>query len=220
MSKSLVFLFDMDGVLVNSEQAWIPHQTNFSTKLFGPKIYKKIGSTIGISIDEIYKKAAKYGFQLSIDEYYKAYDKQAKIIYTEAPLTKGVEDFIKYLKMKNFKIGLVSSSRRIWIDIVIKKLNMLNTFDHIISLNDRKDLKSKPNPDGYFEAIKTFSASPSNTLILEDSNPGIASAKASGAFTIGFKEHLLSSYIQIQADSYALNLSEVKLIVDRRLATL
>lgn len=220
MSKSLAFLFDMDGVLVNSEQAWIPHQVNFSTKLFGPKIYKKIGSTIGISIDEIYKRATKYGFQLSTDEYYKAYDKQAKVIYTEATLTEGIEDFIKYLRMKNFKIGLVSSSRRVWIDIVIKKLNMLDAFDLIISLNDRKDLKSKPSPDGYLEAIKTLGAFPSNTLILEDSNPGIASAKASGAFTIGFKEHLLSSYIQIQADSNALNLSEVKSIVDKHLATL
>ena len=38
MNKPLVFLFDMDGVLINSEDAWIPHQIKFYTDLFGTNI--------------------------------------------------------------------------------------------------------------------------------------------------------------------------------------
>ena len=35
------FIFDMDGVILDSETVWIPYQDDFSTKLFGAKIYKK-----------------------------------------------------------------------------------------------------------------------------------------------------------------------------------
>lgn len=211
----MLFLFDMDGVLIDSESAWKPYQNNFSTNLFGEEIYKKIGSTIGISIDDIYKKAEMFGFKLNREKYYEIYDRQAEIIYNEAKQTKGIQEFILYLKNKKIKVGLVSSSRKKWIDIVLKKLNIINEFDLVISLNERKDLKSKPNPDGYLEAMKVLHSFPQETIILEDSNSGILSAEASGAFTIGYKEHLLANYNQIEADCYAENLNEVRIIINK-----
>lgn len=213
--RNKAFIFDMDGVLIDSERAWVPYQNEFSTRLFGDDIYKKIGSTIGISIDAIYEKAKQQGFNLSLEEYYKIYDEQAKLIYSNALPTPNVDILINYLKDKNFKLGLVSSSRRNWINIVLEKMNIEDSFDFILSLNDRKDLKSKPYPDGYFEAMKYLSAVPKTTIVLEDSNSGIQSAKSSGAYTIGYKELLLPNYSQVGADNYAANISDVIKIVDK-----
>lgn len=209
----------MDGVLIDSEHAWIPYQDQFSTTLFGKDIYSKIGSTVGISIDAIYKKAQQQGFNLSIGEYYRIYDEQAKLIYANARLTPNIEKLISRLKAKGFKLGLVSSSRRNWIDMALGRLNIENDFDFILSLNDRKDLKSKPHPDGYIEAIKYLHSTSETTIILEDSDAGIQSAKNSGAYTIGFKEHLLPKYMQTGADIYAANMLEVIKVVDKVLTT-
>ncbi|MBI3289803.1 HAD family phosphatase [Candidatus Microgenomates bacterium] len=214
-NKNRAFIFDMDGVLIDSENAWIPYQDQFSTTLFGKDIYNKIGSTIGISINEIYKKAQQQGFSLNIEEYYRIYDEQAKLIYTNARPTPNVDKLINHLKSKGFKLGLISSSRRNWIDMALRRLNIENDFDFILSLNDRKELKSKPHKDGYIEAIKYLHATSKTTIVLEDSNAGIQSAKSSGAFTIGFKEHLLPKYVQTGADIYVANMLEVIKVVDK-----
>jgi HAD superfamily hydrolase (TIGR01509 family) len=208
------FIFDMDGVLLNSEEAWIPYQHSFSTNLFGEKIYKKIGSTVGLSIDAIYQNAARHGFSMGIDKYYQIYDKQAALIYADAQPTKDLKKLIEFLKEKQFKLGLVSSSRRVWIDIALTKLDMNNAFDLILSVNDDKDIKSKPYPDGYITAMNKLEVVPDNTIVLEDSNAGIESSLSSGAYTIAYREHLLPGYIQKEADAKANNIYEVIEVVN------
>ena len=216
MSKeNKAFIFDMDGVLIDSESAWAPYQNQFSTSLFGRDIYSRIGSTIGISVDEIYKRAQQYGFGLSLDEYYRIYDEQARIIYANAVPTPNMNGLINHLITQGFKLGLVSSSRRNWIEIVLARLNIGDEFDFVLSLNDRKDLKSKPHPDGYIEAMEYLQVTSRRTIVLEDSNAGIQSAKSSGAYTIGFKALLLPNYVQTGADIYAANVSDVIKIVDK-----
>lgn len=203
------FIFDMDGVIIDSENAWIPFQDEFSTKLFGPKIYKKIGPSVGATIDTVYANAKKYGFTMDIQQFYNIYDDQAKKVYRNAKPTKDLIQLINWLKINNFKIGLVSSARRIWIDLVINKLKITDQFDYILSINDRKDLESKPSPSGYIEAINKLNIKSNRTIILEDSNVGIQSAKKSGAIVIGFKEYLNKNDIQQDAHYYASDISEV-----------
>jgi len=73
---------------------------------------------------------------------------------------------------------LTSTSRGKWIKLALKKLNFKkNDFDYILSLNDRKDLRPKPYPDGYIETMKVLDTTPKSTIVLEDSNSGIKSAK-------------------------------------------
>jgi len=210
------FIFDMDGVLIDSERAWVPHQHAFSTGLFGEEIYKKIGSTVGLSIDTIYQNAVKHGFAMDIDTYYEVYDKQAEIIYGTAQPTQNIEELINYLEKEQFKVGLVSSSRGVWIDLALTKLGIKDSFDFILSLNDEKSILPKPYPDGYLAAMKALGVSPERTTILEDSNFGIASAKASGAYTIAYTEHLLPDYIQQGADAYAASVGEIIALINTR----
>lgn len=208
------FIFDMDGVIINSEKAWVPHQQKFSTSLFGKKIYQKIGSTIGLSIDTIYQNAVKHGFKMDINKYYEFYDKQAKVIYEAAQPTQNIEILVHYLRKNKLKLGLVSSSRGVWINLALIKLKMKDVFNFILSLNDEKLIRPKPHPDGYIAAMKGLVVSPRQTIILEDSNIGIDSAKSSGAYTIAYKEHLFLGYIQKGADACANNVYDVIQLVN------
>jgi beta-phosphoglucomutase-like phosphatase (HAD superfamily) len=210
------FIFDMDGVLIDSERAWVPHQRAFSTALFGEEIYNQIGSTVGLSIDTIYQNAVKHGFSMNLGQFYDRYDKQAEIIYGEAEPTQDIDILFGYLRNKQFKIGIVSSSRKKWIDLVLAKFDSKHSFDFVLSLNDEKSFKPKPSPDGYVAAMQALNSDPDHTTILEDSNPGIASAKASGAYTIAYTEHLMPGYEQHGADDHASNIDEIIALLDAR----
>ncbi len=210
------FIFDMDGVLVNSEQVWSQDETNFHNELFGEEIAQKIGKTIGMSLNTLYDKAVEYGFSMNKNEYILRYDTKAASIYQKVKITDGVEQLAQKLIELEYKLGVVSSSRRNWIDKVINRLSFKHNLEYIISITDRPDLPPKPNPDAYLDAIKHLHASPATTIILEDSNSGIQAAKASGAFTIGFRGSLVSGYKQTGADVYADTMEEVIKIVESR----
>lgn len=209
------FIFDMDGVIVDSENAWIPYEEKFLKNLVGEKIYTKIGDTVGMGVRMIYQRATECGLNLDRETFYKKYDEQAEIIYKKAKITNNINTLVNFLISKNIKLGLVSSSRKTWVDMVLPQLSFKDKFEIIISLCDREDLQSKPYPDGYLEAMKKLNVKPEETIILEDSNTGIQSAKASGAYVISFSENLVPGYKQIKADAHAKNMMEVISIVKK-----
>jgi HAD superfamily hydrolase (TIGR01509 family) len=174
------FVFDMDGVIVDTENAWELYGDSFLLKLFGKKIREKVGDVIGMTINEEYSRAVKYGFSMDKQQYIKLYDEKAKYVFSKAAITPDVNLLAEELIKMKFKIGLVSSSRRTWINYLLPRLNFGGKIDYIISVNDRTDLKPKPAPDAYLEAMKELGSIPQKTIILEDSNRGIQAAKSAG----------------------------------------
>lgn len=203
----------MDGVIIDDEEVWKKYKDDSLKKILDEAISKKIGNTIGMSVNSQYDAARELGFEMSREEFQKIYDKAASGIYRKAEITPGIEELAKVLIRNNFKLGLVSSSAMSWIHKVLPRLSFANKFESVISLNERFDLKPKPNPDGYIMTMESLMSQPSSTIILEDSNSGIASAKASGAFTIAFTQNLIKGYKQIEADAKANNIREVIVIV-------
>lgn len=207
------FIFDMDGVIVDSENAWKKNGNDFLQKLLGKKLSKEIGDTTGMSINSEYDLAKELGFKMSREKFQGIYDKAASIIYDRVDIAFETDKLVNFLIERNFKLGLLSASPASWINKVLRRLSFKDKFEKILSLNERLDLKPKPNPDGYIEMMNDLASSPSATIILEDSNRGIAAARASGAFTIAFTQNLVQGYKQIDADAKANNMEEVIEIV-------
>jgi beta-phosphoglucomutase-like phosphatase (HAD superfamily) len=198
------FIFDFDGVLVNNEPIWDIEKEVVFSQMFGANMFKKLGPTVGLNIDAIHQKTRDLGSAVSMPELVHAFRERAPEVYRNAPLTPGLEELKIELTRLNFHLGIVSASPREWIDIVLDRLTWsASEFKIVLSLQDRVDLAHKPSPDGYIHAMQELGASPKTTLILEDSNTGIASAKASGATVIGFKANLVPGYMQKGADFYA-----------------
>ena len=120
----------------------------------GHEIILIIGDLTGMSVNTVYEKAIAYGASMDYDEYLRRYDEKAASIYSKVSITEGVEELAKKLISWNFKLGLVSSAREKWIDYVLSMLSFQDKLQEVISINDRSDLKPKPNPDGYLEALK------------------------------------------------------------------
>lgn len=209
------FIFDMDGVLVDSERAWLGYDDALLSELFGKEIAEKIGNVIGMSVKVVYAKGVEYGATIDYETYVSKYDSAATRVYNRAELTPDAERLVEFLKKHGFRLGLVSSSRRKWIEQVLPRLSFKAHLEQIVSLNDREDLRPKPAPDGYIEVLQKLNADPEKSIVLEDSNTGIQAAKASRAYVIGFRGNLVPGYEQDGADTYAETMQGVMGVVEK-----
>jgi len=212
-----VFIFDMDGVLIRSEQEWIKIERDegLLEEMFGKAIADKIAGTVGIAIGEIYKQGIAMGAKISKDKFMEFYEAAALKVYRRCQITPGTKELVTYLKDKGWLLALASSSPKPWIKLVLDRLDWKDQLSLVLSVNEHPELKAKPAPDGYQYILKTLGASAPVSIALEDSNPGIVSAKAAGLLTIGYTEHLVDGYEQKGADVTAKNMDEVlKIIID------
>ena len=115
-----------------------------------------------------------------------------KLIEGELPLFPGVVTFIKALK-RNHSLGLVSMARRAEIDHVLGRAALTNYFDAVVSAEDVTECK--PDPSCYRSGLEFLNRRRGEAqviplradecLVIEDSPPGIRSARANGMRTLG-----------------------------------
>lgn len=216
MNCTRLFVFDMDGVLVASEKSWIEDEADFYVKLFGSDIAHAIGDMVGVSIEDIYEKAKDLGTKVTHEEYTLRSDEAAIRVYNRCPISVGADELVDYLVTHDWQIALLSSSPMRWIEQVLRRLSWRNKLAMVLSLNAHEELHPKPAPDGYVHLLQTFHADARQSVALEDSNPGIASAKSAGLFTIGYREHLPVGYRQQDADVTADSMQEVFVILQTK----
>jgi len=210
------FLFDMDGVLVDSERFWGPIEIPFLHKIFGAEVAEQIGQPVGMGLEAVYAEAIRLGAKFDRDEFLHGYEEVAMKVYDIAPITEGVATVAEKAINLGYKLGVVTQSPQTWLDRVIPQLPFKNSLEVIISLRERSDLRLKPAPDGFLEAFKQLNSEAKSSVVLEDSNTGIAGAKASGAYVIGYSGNLVDGYKQEGADVYADTMEEVANIVATR----
>lgn len=208
------FLFDMDGVLVDSERISMNDDRDFLAGVFGKSIVDQLGEVMGTTLAEVYQKAVEAGTSVTEKELCQKADGRLASIYAQAEPIKAGE-LVAYLKVHGYRLGVVSATPKKWVDHVLSQLAYGGQFEVVISINDTGGLRSKPAPDGFLEALKQLDAEPSKSFVLEDSNKGIASGKAAGCYVIGYRGHLIEGYQQTGADAYVNTMQEVAEIVER-----
>ena len=189
MKKAIIF--DMDGVLIDSEVAW--HELEYQH-------YKQIipgwrradhEHLTGMSQKDSYPMLKeRYGLEESWEKYVAFYDRTAEEIYhNRCELIPGSLDFLEELKQSGIPVGLASSSPHHWIRMVFERFPLKEFFGCVVSSED-VGRKGKPAPDVYLEAVKRLGMGPEECVAIEDSPNGVLSARRAGLFTIAFRtEH-------------------------------
>lgn len=212
MSKG--FIFDMDGVLIASIEYWHKYIESVWPDLVGSEVAAVCRVPVGQTPVSVYTEAVKHGSKVSKDVFLQKFNEIATKVYQEAPFTAGIEDLEEYLLSKQYKLGLISSSPKAWMDSVVQRLSFAEKINAIVSINDSSTLLPKPHPSGYLEIMNMLELTSDNTIVLEDSNSGIQAAKSAGVFTIGLTTNLLPEYTQHGADTYANSVEEIIQIVE------
>jgi HAD superfamily hydrolase (TIGR01509 family) len=181
-------IFDMDGVLIDSEGFYGEINYQYFEELGIAVTNEEYESFIGISADLMWsylKEKGKLKQEVSI---LKNGEKERKYKYlTEKPLIpmSGILPLLEKLKKQNYSLSLASSSDRKNIEVIVQKLDIASYFDYMVSGEEVQN--GKPAPDIFLKAATQLNIEPKNCCVIEDSNNGARAAKAAGMQCIGLR---------------------------------
>ena len=201
-------LFDMDGVLVESER----FINEAGVLMFREKGYEVDPDDFieftGMGEDRYLGGVAEkhnIPFNAAQDKA-RTYDIYESLVMNNIDPLPGVRNFIHKCKTKGLKIAVATSADHIKMVINLKELDIpFETFD--ATVNGLEIDKKKPAPDIFLKAADKLGVDPRNCLVVEDAISGVKAAKFAGArvlaLTTTFNEEELS-----EADWVAENLSK------------
>lgn len=183
------FIFDMDGVLIDSEPLWkIAMEQTFQE--VGCNLTKKdFQKTVGMRIDEV----VTYWFNHIGWEGTPAKEVEKRIIQRMIALIEengkplpGVIETLNFLKNSGKRIGLATSSYTILIATVLRTLGIEDAFDFVHSAEHEK--YGKPHPAVYLTVAEKLGVNPKECVVIEDSINGVISGKAAKMMVICIPE--------------------------------
>ncbi len=183
MIKAVVF--DMDGVIFDSErlvmECWKEIAEKYNIQGIEDACLESLGVNAKQTEEIMYRR---YG----IDFPYRQYAKEASLLfhsrYDGGRLLKkkGIAELLAYLKERNVKLAVASSTRQETVKQELQDGGLLSFFDCIIG-GDMVE-RSKPSPDIFLMACKQLNAVPEDTYVIEDSYNGIRAAYAANMIPI------------------------------------
>ncbi|MEM0333467.1 MAG: HAD family phosphatase [Candidatus Aenigmatarchaeota archaeon] len=171
---------DLDGTLVNSLPVYAETYLLLFEKLkisVKENIVKNSGESPEELAKKIYEKYIK-DFGISYEEFIKMKNEILEKNIDKIKFNIGAKELLFFLKERNYKLGIVTSSNKSITEKILKNLGLENFFDVIITSDDVKN--TKPDPEPYILATKKICLLPGECIAIEDSVYGVISAKLAG----------------------------------------
>lgn len=171
-------VFDLDGVLVDSEPVWEEVRRAFVADHGGAWQPDTQSRLMGMSTPEWAAYLHELGVDLPPEDIARGVvDQMAARYRDEVPLMPGAVEAVRRLSERT-TLGLASSSPRRLIDVVLDAAGLTESFAATVSTEEVP--RGKPAPDGYLEAARRIGADPGGCVAVEDSSNGLRSAYAAG----------------------------------------
>jgi HAD superfamily hydrolase (TIGR01509 family) len=205
-------IFDFDGLILETEeptfQSWQEVYRSFGFSLpfstwaimvgttrsdFDPR--KELQMLVKDTIDwedvETRRKASEYA------------------LIVAQPILPGAEQYLGDARRLGLKIGLASNSSRQWVIGHLTRLGLVEYFDCICTSDEVQNIK--PDPEPYLFVLRGLEVNSDEAFALEDSPPGIGSAKGAGLYCVTVPNALTSQLVLSQADFQLNSLTEMPL---------
>ena len=172
-------VFDLDGVLLDSEQVWDEVRETLARERGGRWSERAQQDMMGMSSPEWSRYMHEVvGLPESPEEINDEVVRQMLERYRERlPLLPGAVDAVRRLAAR-WPLGLASSSNRPLIDAFLDAAGLADTFTATVSSEEVAG--GKPAPDVFLEAARRLGVEPSTCAAIEDSTNGIRAARAAG----------------------------------------
>jgi HAD superfamily hydrolase (TIGR01509 family) len=176
-------VFDLDGVIIDSEQLWDEVREGLARERGGRWSEQAQADMMGMSSTEWSRYMHEVvGLPEPPEEINREVVCRMIASYSEhLPLVDGAVDAVKRLAA-HWPLGVASSSNRELIDHVLELSGLAPCFKVTVSSEEVE--RGKPAPDVYLEAARRLGAEPSRTVSIEDSASGIRSAHAAGIHVV------------------------------------
>jgi HAD superfamily hydrolase (TIGR01509 family) len=176
-------LFDNDGLTLDTEPAWTRAEVALFERhgsQFTPENKRELLGTAPVdAAAKLERMLGLPGDQLNAELY--------ELVLVE--VAAGVEpmpgavDLLAALRGAGIPVGLVSNSRRGFVERGLRSAGLEGAFAVIVTAEEVA--RPKPAPDAYVAGAVALGAAPGECAVLEDSPTGLAAGRAAGALTIG-----------------------------------
>ena len=181
-------IFDMDGVLIDSEPVYLHHQYAHLKPSYPWITLESMYPLVGISGQEYMPFMAKLcrrtddaAFRQEMD----AMNAGCQVYYPDI-LRKEVRPLLHELKQMGLQVALASSSSRECIEQVLTQCKIRELFDCIVS--GHEFTRSKPDPEIYRFTMDKLGRRPEECLIVEDSTYGVQAGTAAGGVVAALRD--------------------------------
>jgi HAD superfamily hydrolase (TIGR01509 family) len=176
-------VFDLDGVIVDSEQVWDEVREQYAREHGGTYSERSTRDMMGMSSPEWSRYLADVvGVPGTPEEINAAIVERMLARYGEAPpLIPGAVDAVRRIAAR-WPLAIASSSNPELIEVVVRAAGLGDVFE--IAVSSQEVARGKPAPDVYLEAARRLEVDPASCGAVEDSHNGIRSAKAAGMFVV------------------------------------
>ena len=185
MSRIKGFIFDMDGVLTDTEHRWSTAMQEVCSAHGGTFTHEMKMAMIGMSTPEWSAFMVEHmGVQLPPTAVAEAVEVRVLELYDEhLPLVPGSIDAVKRLS-ESFAVAIASSSA---LRVIERSVRIMGIEDLLTAtVSSQEVARGKPSPDVYLEAVRRLGLAPSECAAIEDSSSGMHAAHAAGLATLGF----------------------------------
>lgn len=179
MQSSLVVLWDLDGVLVDTGrfhyQSWVETLASLG-QAFAPETFR---ATFGMNnhgvLSVVLGRAPTPAELRDVADHKEALFRE--MVAGQAEPLPGVRDWLGRLQAAGARQAVASSAPQANIDVLVDALSLREYFDALVS---GEKMPGKPNPDVFLEAARRLGAPPTRCVVVEDAVAGVAAAKAAG----------------------------------------
>lgn len=212
MTPFSAVLFDMDGVLVDSEMYWDINAKDFFAfrgLTITPELKRRLsGGAVPANVAWL---KDTYSWPEPLEELLGQYNGFSERIYDEQamPLA-GVHSFLPLVKQKGYKTAIGSGSSLSRIQKIVDRFSWHNHFDTLVSSDHVRGV-GKPAPDIFIHAASTLGVAPNACVVIEDSENGVKAAKAAGMTCVAIPDVRWSHGDFSQADIVCESMEDKKL---------
>ena len=177
LSRKRLLIFDLDGTLVDSSPLHArAFQETFARHGVSVDYNSIAGMTTAAAVD-------KLTAGLALDEGERSRlvgekrDRALRMLETELSPIEGAVDFVRAARSR-FALALCTSASRRGAETSLARVGLEGCFDPVITAEDVT--RGKPDPEPFLKALSVRSAEPSEALVFEDADSGLAAAAAAG----------------------------------------
>ncbi|WP_243716914.1 HAD family hydrolase [Actinomadura darangshiensis] len=176
-------LFDMDGLLIDSESVWLEVESEVMAWLGGewtPAHQERlVGGSLYVAVDYMLELTGADAPREEVGR--RMLDGMAGRLSSCVPMMPGAKDLLAAVRAAGVPAALVSSSHRRLIEPV---LDAVGREHFALSVAGDEVARTKPDPEPYLTAAARLGAVPARCVVLEDSPNGVAAAEAAGCATV------------------------------------
>lgn len=195
--RAAAVLFDMDGLLVDSEPLWTVAEEELAVRLGGTWTAEikaaVVGTRLDVSVPAILEWYAVAPTPERVAEAAAVLlDRMVELFEADLPMLPGALELLDALADRGVPLALVSSSYRVLVDAVLRRLDGPRPAGggagsgarFAVTLAGDEVGHGKPHPEPYRTACARFGVDPAHCVVLEDAPSGVASAEAAGCFVV------------------------------------